>query len=68
MQFEDGVTQTLFWENLNSIIMENGVSEVNCKGFMADSTHANWNTVRKIYGVGDPNLQTVGRECTCLFH
>jgi hypothetical protein len=41
---------------------------VNFKGFMADSAQANWNAVRKIYGVGDPSLPMVGRERTCLFH
>ena len=37
MQSEDGITQTLFWENLKSVMSENGVSKVNFKGFMADS-------------------------------
>jgi hypothetical protein len=44
------------------------VSKVNFKGFMADSAQANWNAVRKIYGVGDPSLPMVGRERTCLFN
>lgn len=26
-----------------------------------------WNTMRKIYGDGDPNLPMIGRERTCLF-
>src|ERR1700737_2135863 len=68
MQSEDGVAQTFFWKNLNSVMSENGVSKVNFKGFMADSAQANWNAVRKIYGVGDPSLPMVGRERTCLFH
>jgi len=68
MQSEDGAAQTLFWENLNTVMAENGVLTVNFKGFMADSAQANWNAVRKIYGGGDPSLPMVGRERTCLFH
>ena len=37
MQSVDGATQTLLWENLNSIMVKNEVSTVNLKGFMADS-------------------------------
>ena len=36
IQLEDGTTQTLFWDNLNVVMAENGVSKVNFKGFMAD--------------------------------
>ena len=68
MQSEDGIAQTLFWENLNSVMSENGVSKVNFKGFMADSAHANWSAVRNIYGVGDPSLPMVGCERTYFFH
>ena len=68
MQFENGVAQTLFWENLNSVMLDNGVSKVNFKGFMADNAQANWNAVRKIYGVDDLSLPMVGRERTRLFH
>ena len=41
MQFEDGITQTFFWENLNSVMTENKVSNVNFKGFMAVNAQAN---------------------------
>jgi hypothetical protein len=41
MQSEDGVAQTLFWENLNSVMLENGVSKVNFMGFMANSAQTN---------------------------
>ena len=68
MQFKDGVTQMLFWKKLNFVMLENGVSIVNFKVFMANNSHANWNTVRKIHGVGDPSLPMVGRERTCFFH
>jgi hypothetical protein len=37
MQSEDGAAQTLLWENLNTVMAENGVLTVNFKGFMADS-------------------------------
>jgi hypothetical protein len=40
MQSEDGATQVLFWENLNAVMAENGVPNVNFKGFMADSAQA----------------------------
>ena len=41
MQSEDGAAQIFFWENLNFVIAENGVSNVKLKGFMADSDQAN---------------------------
>ena len=47
MQFEDDVTQTLFWENLNYVMVENGVSNLNFKGFMADNAHVNWIAIKK---------------------
>ena len=34
-------------------MVENGVSKVNFKGFMADTAQANWNAVRMIYGDGE---------------
>ena len=68
MQSEDGAAQTLFWENLNVVMAENGVPKTNFKGFMADSAQANWNAVRRVYGDGDPSLPMVARERTCLFH
>ena len=67
MQSKDGVAQTLFWKNLKSDMLENELSKLNFKSFMADSAHANWNTIKKIYGVGDPSLPMVGHECTCVF-
>jgi hypothetical protein len=49
-------------------IEENGVLNINFKGFMADSAQANWNVVRAIYEDGDPSLPMVARERICLFH
>jgi hypothetical protein len=68
MQSEDGATQTLFWENLNDVMAENGVPKTNFKGFMTDSAQANWNTVRMVYGDDNPSLPMVARERTYLFH
>ncbi len=42
--------------------------KLNFKGFMADNTEANWNTVRIVYGSGDPSVRMIDKECTCLFH
>ena len=54
IQSEDGGTQIFLWKNLKSIIVINGVPNVNFKGFMADSAKTNWNVVKTIYGNGDP--------------
>lgn len=32
---KDGVDHTLFWENLNVVMANNGVSNINFKSFMA---------------------------------
>ena len=68
MQSEDGAAQTLFSENLNIVMAENGVSTVNFKGFMPDNVQANWYAVRKICGDDDLSVPMVGRERPCLFH
>jgi hypothetical protein len=68
MQSEDATAQTLFWENLNSVMEDNGHPKPNFKGFMADSAGANWHAVRKVYGNGNVNDKMEGRERTCLFH
>ncbi len=38
------------------------------KGFVVDSAEAKWNAVKIIYGLGDPFVKMVDKECTCLFH
>ena len=68
MQFEDAEAHELFWMQLNIVMGKNRVDNVNFKGFMADSIQANWNTVWKVYGTGDPAVCMDGRERTCLFH
>lgn len=37
MQSKNGATCTLFWENLNALMVENGAGNVNFKGFLADN-------------------------------
>ena len=49
-------------------MVDNGVSTVNFKGFMADRAQANWNVVMRIYGGGNPSLPMVDRERICFFH
>ena len=68
MQSEDAWAQTIFWENLNVVMLENGVPNVNFKGFMADSAQANWIDARKIYRDGDPSVPLEGHEHACFFH
>ena len=68
MQSEDCTTQVLFWRNLKSVVQRHGLDDVQFKGFMADSTQANWNAVRIVYGGGDPTVPMENRERTYLFH
>lgn len=67
MQLEDAQAQTLFWENLDAIMFENGVPKVNFKGFMGDNAKANWNVVRKVYGDGDQTVPLEGHERIWFF-
>lgn len=60
MQSKDGAIRPYSWKNLNSVMAKNGVSDANFKGFMADSAHANWNAVMKIYGEGGPKSANGG--------
>jgi hypothetical protein len=46
----------------------NGVPNPNFKGFMTDSTQANWNAIQIAYGNKDPSEPMVDRERTCFFH
>ncbi len=38
------------------------VFNLNFKGFMVDNVQANWNTVRIMYGSGDPNEPMVNKK------
>ena len=68
MQSEDCTTQVLFWRNLNLVLRRHGVDDIEFKGFMADSSQANWNVVQIVYGGGDPIVPMENQERTCLFH
>ncbi len=68
MQSEDHKAQALFWENLNKVMAENGVPNVNFRGFMADSAGGNWMAVRQVYGTGDPHIPMLDKERSCFFH
>ena len=56
------------WRSMLLVLDQHGVKNVNFKGFMADSAHANFNAVRKIFGSGDKNVSMDGKERTCQFH
>jgi hypothetical protein len=58
----------VLWKNLNNVMARHGIPEPKFKGFMADSTQANWNDVRMIYDSGDTTIPMKDRERTCLFH
>ena len=47
---------------------DNGVPNVNFKGFMADSAQANWIAVKKVYGSGNPDEPMEDCERTCFYH
>jgi hypothetical protein len=68
MQLEDATAQSELWKNLNAVLARHGVPEPKFKGFMADSTQANWNPIRVIYGSGDAAIPMKDQERTCLFH
>jgi len=56
------------WTKLNEMMLKHGFPKPNFKGFMADSAQTNWNVVKIVYGLGDPFVKMVDKECTCLFH
>ncbi len=55
------------WQKLNKVMAENGVLNLNFKGFMANDVWANWNVVRIVYGSGDPSELMVDRKKTWFF-
>jgi hypothetical protein len=68
MQSEAADVQERVWLSLLNVLDKNGVTNVNFKGFMCDSTQANFNAVRVLFGSGDPKVPMENRERTCLFH
>ena len=49
-------------------MIRHGIPSLQFQGFMADSAQANWNTVRIVYGGGDPKVPMTGHERMCFFH
>ncbi len=68
MQFEDIEAQQIMWTKLNEIMLKHGFPKLNFKGFMANNTQANWNTIKIVYGFGDLYVMMVDKKCTYLFH
>jgi hypothetical protein len=68
MQFEDMKAQQVMWTKLNDTLQKHDFPKSNFKGFMVDSVQANWNTIRFVYGLRDPFVRMIDKECTCLFH
>lgn len=66
MLYEDATKYSILWEHINFVMPDNGVPNVNFKGFMEDSAQANYNVVKKIYGDGEPTLSMIKDECPCL--
>jgi hypothetical protein len=54
--------QQLMWTKLNQMMLKHRFPKPNFKGFMANSTQANWNAVRIIYGSGDLLLRQLTRN------
>jgi hypothetical protein len=68
MQSKDTEAQRLMWTRLNETILKHGFLKPNFKGFMANSTQANWNVIKIIYGSEDPFVKMVDKKHTFLFH
>lgn len=49
MHYEDGVAYNLFWENLNAVMSNDGLSNVKFNGSMADDAQSNWNLLHVVY-------------------
>ncbi len=68
MQSEDTKPQQLMWKKLNEMMLKHRFPKSNFKGFMIDSTQANWNTVKIVSGFGAPSIKMVDKEHNYLFH
>ena len=58
----------ILWKNLNHVMDRHGISNLEFKGFMANSAQANWNVIRIVYGSGDPKVPIDDCGRTCFFH
>jgi len=56
------------WTKLNETMLKHKFPKPNFKGLMANNTQINWNAVKIVYGLEDPSIRMVDKECTCLFH
>jgi hypothetical protein len=56
------------WTKFNEMMLKHEFPKPNFKGFMVNSTQANWNTIIIVYGLGDPSIKMVDKQCTYLFH
>jgi hypothetical protein len=68
MQSETADAQERVWLSVLNVLDKNGVANVNFKGFMCDSAQANFNTVRVLFGSGDPKVPMENKKRMCLFH
>jgi hypothetical protein len=50
------------WQNLNKVMANNGVPNLNFKGFMVDNAQANWNVVRIVYGSGNASELMIDKK------
>jgi len=68
MQSKDAKVQVQFWRSLNIVMSRHGVDHLNFKGFMANSTMANWDAICIVYGNGSTNEKMENCERICLLH
>ena len=64
---EDAESQILFWESLNSVMIQSGYEATDFTGFMEDEAGANWIAIRTVYNGGPKNI-LIDKEQSCLFH
>lgn len=50
------------------VALKKGITNLNFKGFMANSVQVNWNAIWIIYGTRDLVVKIVDNEQTCFFH
>ena len=67
-QCKDKDAYVVFVKNLNHIIAYHRISYLQCKGFMVDSTQANWNAMRIVYSSGDFKVPIKHHQKMCYFY
>ena len=67
MKEEDTQAQIMFWEMMNSVMLDNGHPPADFRGFMADEAGANWRAIRYVFNSSIDKIME-GRERSCLFH